>query len=887
VESRWRLFAVLVLLGTLLVPMAGAGAEVPQPVDPSTNPKVGADPDLVKVSSHLLQARLLQREGAPLDAITAASASSGMSAGAPLVELRFDKLTAATADRVEALGFRTVGNYPQYGVMYGYADLEILDELAGVPELAIIQPEYGYALMPGVTTSQADVSINVDDARSAFGVDGSGIEVGVLSDSLNTTRGGALTGFGCEAFVSGMTNQLSGDLPANVRLLENGDGTTDEGAAMAELIYDLAPGADIAFHSAGPGTAGFADGILALADCGADVIVDDVVYFAEPMFQDGLVAQAAQQVVDAGIPYYSSLGNQATYGVFEDYVDANPGVDDTFFPAPGFGPTGDDLHDFGGDGFAAITLDSGEGFRAILQWPQPFDAPLGPGAASDMDLYLFDAPSVAATVLGASTGLQGCDEATRGGDPFEIIAYQNTTGSAQTVYLAVEHYCGSEATPFRISTFGYTNSVTSVGFESGLFDDFQAYGHAVAEGAVGVAAIYYQEIDSGGSTEGSPGVLDVETFSSLGGDIPIYFDGNGAALPGGPVTRFKPEITAPDGTNTTFFGFDSDGDTWPNFFGTSAAAPHAAAVAALIRELNPQLTPAEVVGILQSTSVDIESSGRDPLSGSGLIDAFSALAATPIPDDAPPSWPGGVLTATGITADGATLSWTAATDSARSGSETAAVVSYKVYLDGSLLGTTAATSLVVTNLIPGTTYTAKVEAVDDVGNESTNGPTATFTTLDPVLPGGSFIDDDGNVHEGNIEAIASAGITRGCNPPVNNKYCPDSNVTRGQMAAFLVRALGLTDDGGGNEFVDDDGSVFEADIAKLAAAGITLGCNPPTNDRFCPDSAVKRGQMASFLARALNLDPIVPPPTQSFGDGVWTVPREVTPGIYRNSDSSG
>ena len=99
--------------------------------------------------------------------------------------------------------------------------------------------------------------------------------------------------------------------------------------------------------------------------------------------------------------------------------------------------------------------------------------------------------------------------------------------------------------------------------------------------------------------------------------------------------------------------------------------------------------------------------------------------------------------------------------------------------------------------------------------------------------------------------------------------------------------MGLTDDGGGNEFVDDDGSVFEADIAKLAAAGITLGCNPPTNDRFCPDSAVKRGQMASFLARALNLDPIVPPPTQSFGDGVWTVPREVTPGIYRNSDSSG
>ncbi|MDX2343939.1 MAG: S-layer homology domain-containing protein, partial [Acidimicrobiia bacterium] len=120
-------------------------------------------------------------------------------------------------------------------------------------------------------------------------------------------------------------------------------------------------------------------------------------------------------------------------------------------------------------------------------------------------------------------------------------------------------------------------------------------------------------------------------------------------------------------------------------------------------------------------------------------------------------------------------------------------------------------------------------------------------------PGGSFNDDNGNIHEANIEAIAAAGITKGCNPPINDKYCPDKSVTRGQMAAFLVRALNLTDDGGGNTFVDDDGSMFEADIAKLAAAGITKGCNPPVNDMFCPDKSVTRGQMAAFLVRALNL----------------------------------
>ena len=121
----------------------------------------------------------------------------------------------------------------------------------------------------------------------------------------------------------------------------------------------------------------------------------------------------------------------------------------------------------------------------------------------------------------------------------------------------------------------------------------------------------------------------------------------------------------------------------------------------------------------------------------------------------------------------------------------------------------------------------------------------------PIPGGGRFFDDDGIVHEASIEAIAAAGITKGCNPPYQTAYCPSAPVTRGQMAAFLVRALDLSDTGGGNSFVDDDGSVFEADIARLAAAGITKGCNPPVNDHFCPNDRVTRGQMAAFLVRAL------------------------------------
>jgi hypothetical protein len=119
-------------------------------------------------------------------------------------------------------------------------------------------------------------------------------------------------------------------------------------------------------------------------------------------------------------------------------------------------------------------------------------------------------------------------------------------------------------------------------------------------------------------------------------------------------------------------------------------------------------------------------------------------------------------------------------------------------------------------------------------------------------PGGTFVDDDGNQHEGYIEAIAAAGITKGCNAPINDRYCPHDPVTRGQMAAFLSRALDLPSTSK-DWFGDDNNSIFEDDINRLAAAGITKGCNPPANTEFCPNSVVSRAQMAAFLVRAYKL----------------------------------
>ncbi len=127
-----------------------------------------------------------------------------------------------------------------------------------------------------------------------------------------------------------------------------------------------------------------------------------------------------------------------------------------------------------------------------------------------------------------------------------------------------------------------------------------------------------------------------------------------------------------------------------------------------------------------------------------------------------------------------------------------------------------------------------------------------------------FRDDDDSVFEEDIIWLSDTGITRGCNPPVNDEYCPDQPVTRGQMAAFLARALDLSTPADSDRFVDDDDSEFEADIEALADADITRGCNPPVNDRYCPDRPVTRGQMAAFLTRALNLNP--PPDSDRFSD---------------------
>lgn len=140
----------------------------------------------------------------------------------------------------------------------------------------------------------------------------------------------------------------------------------------------------------------------------------------------------------------------------------------------------------------------------------------------------------------------------------------------------------------------------------------------------------------------------------------------------------------------------------------------------------------------------------------------------------------------------------------------------------------------------------------------TRAEMASFLTRAAVIPAPAanhpFTDTMGSVHDDDIGSLWEAGITVGCNPPTSDLYCPSSSVTREQMASFLVRAFGLSSIpvSDPDPFSDDDASVHAVDIAIIAEAGITLGCNPPTNNLYCPTDPVTRAQMASFLIRTLD-----------------------------------
>jgi subtilisin family serine protease len=649
--------AILVAMSGFLAPV-DAGAAGGDRIPPRLA-RLEGDRDLAKLSWQLLEARRLARLGSAPAAIRERIPGLPLRDGKVAVEIRFRGKGELPLDELERAGLGGARAYPEYGGVTGRVALRSLDTLAAVAGVGSIRELLPPRRRAGTVTSQGDESIRAALARSTFGVDGeredgTRVKVGILSDSFGNFLGdGVVTGSGCATEVSGSSPQLAGELPNPVVVLddctnlENCEFVLDEGRALAEIVHDLAPGADVLFHSGFNGEFDMATGITELVACGADVIVDDVIYPREPMFQDGPIADAVQSAVGAGVAFFSAAGNEAGFGVSEAFLDVDDTVDDEEAD-----PTGSDFHDFGGsDPFASVRMADGCGATFVLQWNEPYDTPSGQGASSDLDLYVCSDESIASCDY-VSTG-QGCSLPSflPPGDPLEVYSEPAPSGSAKTVHLAIDHFCSltgaypqQDDTRFRLVVFAdgcslaeaevkadCSTSTKSYCFEEGIFEDFQIFGHAAAEGAVAVGASYYREIDSGGAIDPPPGQIDVEPFSSLGGSLPFYFDADGNPLPGAPVTRFKPDVVGPDGVNTSFFpvGGDlpDDLDGYPNFVGTSAAAPHAAAVGALLKDAQPLLSGADVAALLRCTARDIEAPGVDPLAGSGLVDAVEALTA--------------------------------------------------------------------------------------------------------------------------------------------------------------------------------------------------------------------------------------------------------------------
>ena len=453
------------------------------------------------------------------------------------------------------------------------------------PNLEILDPVITNV---GSVTSQADSVLEADRVRNSppNSFDGTGIKIGVLSDSYNNLGGAD-------------DDIASGDLPAEgVTVIEDlTSGGSDEGRAMLQLIHDLAPGADLLFATAFTGQQGFADNIRALADTGADIIVDDVGYLTAPFFQDGIVAQAVNDVVtNQGVAYFSSAGNSANIAYESTEINFTSDSEGVFI---------NQFYDFdlsaGVDSRQTITIPLNGEVRISLQWDDPFFTTNG--VDTNLDIFLLNATD-SSVVAGSAI-----DNITTK-KPSEFFSFTNNT--SQTEFEVVITLADGVA-PERIKyiPFGLGSNPNTI-YQEHQTNSPTIFGHAAATNAFAVGAVRYNNLNT------------PEPFTSVGSTT-ILFEADGTSK-ATPEIRQKPDIAAIDGTDTTFFGSgDFDGTGFPNFFGTSAAAPHAAAVAALIKQANPNFTPTQIYARLKSTARDIGTPGVDNFTGVGLINAYDAI----------------------------------------------------------------------------------------------------------------------------------------------------------------------------------------------------------------------------------------------------------------------
>jgi len=515
---------------------------------------------------------------------------------------------------LESMGASVVASNTSYrrGVLSAYVPLGSVTSAArghGVSSMALAHSPKAQV---GLTTSQGAALLR-GDIVNAHGTLGSGVTVGLLSDSFNT---GQLFGVADTAAV----DVQNGDLPA-ISIIPGGEGLkflieldpttfgpqTDEGRGMAQIVHDVAPGAALCFATAFVSDVDFANNIVNLrADpgCAADVIADDVEYFNEPYFSDGIIAQAVDTATGLGAAYFSSAGNQAQSGYssnlrFIDDAQARALTDQTvdLSQIPAGIDTSGGFHNFDPGSGVSVSqpLFLGPGPIFSVQWDDPFDQQPS-GISTDLAILFFDANGDLISEFTAD------DDNFSTNEPIELFQLctaskpndpdHSCDANVGVVQMVIARKDAGTHLAKRVKYIEFQGVLTDL---SGLITPQTPiiFGHTAAKGANSVAAVEYN-VDPAFFTVPNYRYL-YEGFSSPG-PVTIAFDSNGNRL-GVAETRQKPDIASPDGGNTSFFpepelfgpGQDYEAlfgipDGFPNFFGTSAAAPHAAAVAALMIE---------------------------------------------------------------------------------------------------------------------------------------------------------------------------------------------------------------------------------------------------------------------------------------------------------------
>ncbi len=634
---------------------AGSPSSTLEGIPSGLSPKARAERNAVKLDGALLR---LRRNTAPR-AMAVPNSSIESSAVVSRSGNCVDVDVVAQGDaqqavaQLERLGFQTAAVYRNY--ISGCLPVTRIDEAAAIQQVQRIS-KVARSTRSGVVQGQGDyaqLSRSLRQAVKGLGIDltGKGITVGIVSDSFNCNS--ELNQNASYVAQNGRQDTMEddvarGELPGKgrIRILKElrdcSDGT-DEGRAIAEILHDVAPGADIVFYSGYGGLAEFAQGVETLAlpkdktnakgvaGGGAQVIIDDLQYSYEPAFQSGIVGAAIDNVVkNHGVAYFSAGGNDGVGASPVSYVNNAARFADQPIDPNGTGTPGRPLN-FDPSGASQVFSLPVRATRQIvgfyrfslqLYWDQPFD-----NSASSLQVCLADKNGKPFNVMLDGEPYPSCTDASVIGQ--QAIAWGTLLGTEAEATLRIQLVDGVAPRRIRLQT-------SRVVIDQFGTADAAMFGHVLSPNAITTGAANYLSTPMCDPTLKT---AQLERFSSHGGGL-MLFDNDGRAL-ARPVLDGKPDIVGPDGVSSVFFGLPAkDGakgfgvynlncryyPEYPyQFYGTSAAAPHIAGVAALMRQAVPKTTPDQIYNALRKTAVDMDVPGHDNATGAGFVQPERAL----------------------------------------------------------------------------------------------------------------------------------------------------------------------------------------------------------------------------------------------------------------------